>query len=207
MPRNGKGSVLGGFDELEHAEEAAQAVAALFGNRARVYLGAEATEQRAKEEIPHYPLLFFYTHGVFEPANPMYSRILLTQGPGQPAMLGQGPPEDGCLEGREIVDLGLNAELAVLAACETARGDIRSGEGILGLSWALFVAGCPSSVISQWKVADESTAELMVQFYTNLQAGMSKAEALRQAQLTLRQSEKWAHPFYWSPFILVGEWR
>jgi CHAT domain-containing protein len=119
------------------------------------------------------------------------------------------------------MDENLNAELAVLSACETARGKIHSGEGMLGLSWAFFVANCPAIVVSQWEVADESTAALMVEFYRQLKSALSdantvsgqsparitKAEALRQAQLALLQTEQWKHPFYWAPFILIGDWR
>jgi CHAT domain-containing protein len=86
---------------------------------------------------------------------------------------------------------------------------------VIGLSWAFFIAGCPSTVVSQWKVADISTAQLMAAFYRNLKAGKGKAEALRQAQLSFllpnpkskTANQKWNHPFYWSPFILVGDWR
>jgi CHAT domain-containing protein len=108
------------------------------------------------------------------------------------------------LEAREVLDLELNADLVVLSACETARGQLSRGEGVLGMSWAFFVAGCPSTIVSQWKVTDVSTAQLMAVFYRNLKAGKGKAESLRQAQLSLLCSRPYQHPFYWSLFILIG---
>jgi CHAT domain-containing protein len=121
------------------------------------------------------------------------------------------------------MSLNLNADLVVLSACETARGRVGAGEGVIGLSWALFVAGCPSSVVSQWKVESASTTELMLEFHRNLAAGggrtegdslpdagrlaarLSKAESLRRAQLSLLHSKKYSHPFYWAPFVLMGD--
>ncbi|MBI1926988.1 CHAT domain-containing protein [Candidatus Poribacteria bacterium] len=184
----------GTFSALSKSENEVTAVSALFG--AKPYLRETATETRAKTEAGQVRLLHFATHGLFDPLQGMYSGVLLAEEKG----------EDGYLEAREIVDLDLNADLAVLSACETARGQLSRGEGILGLSWAFFVAGCPSTIVSQWKVADESTAELMKAFYQNLKAGKGKAEGLRQAQLSLLHSQ-YPHPFYWAPFILVGDWQ
>ena len=83
--------------------------------------------------------------------------------------------------------LDLRAELVVLSACETARGRVAPGEGLIGLSWALFVAGSPASIVSQWKVESASTAELMQQFHRRWRGAprLSKAEALQQAALPL----------------------
>jgi CHAT domain-containing protein len=118
------------------------------------------------------------------------------------------------LEAWEILNLDLKADLAVLSACETARGRIGAGEGMIGLTWALFVAGVPTTVVSQWKVRSDSTAELMVEFHRLLQARdakgaprLSRAEALRQAALKLLNSSQYRHPFFWAGFVLVGDWR
>src|SRR5260370_33940155 len=88
----------------------------------------------------------------------MSSHVLLYSG-------GQTAKEDGLLEAWEIMNLDLRAELAVLSACETARGRITSGEGIIGLTWAFFVAGVPTTVVSQWKVESTSTSQLMLAFH------------------------------------------
>ena len=197
--------LLGGFDAIPGTERQGRAIAALFGDRATVLFGADATEERARAECGSFRLLHFATHGVFDSASPLHSGLLLAP----------GPNDDGYLTAREIMELDLNADLAVLSACRTARGGIRGGEGIWGFSWALFVAGVPSSVLTQWEVADESTADLMVDFYRRLQASLlkgeaadsaaSKAECLRQTQLELRKRGAWRHPFFWAPFVIIGD--
>lgn len=103
--------------------------------------------------------------------------------------------------------MDLKADLAVLSACETARGRIGAGEGVIGLSWALFVAGVPSTVVSQWKVESSSTRDLMLGFHRGLRdkRQLSKAEALRQAVLPLLKNSRTDHPFYWAGFVLVGD--
>jgi CHAT domain-containing protein len=185
----------GAFRALPASLREVSALAKLYG--IRPYLRDEAKESRAKTEGRKTRILHFATHALFEPSHGMYSGIVLAEEEG----------EDGFLEAREIVDLDLQADLAVLSACETARGEIHRGEGLIGLSWAFFVAGCASTVVSQWKVLDESTAELMATFYRNLKAGKNKAEALRQAQLHLLRNRRYSHPFFWSPFILIGDWQ
>jgi CHAT domain-containing protein len=106
----------------------------------------------------------------------------------------------------EIFNLKLNADLVVLSACETGLGKEVKGEGLIGLTRAFLYAGTPSVVVSLWQVQDRSTAELMVRFYRHLKNGQpSKAEALRQAQLELIRHGTFAHPYYWAPFVLVGQ--
>ena len=105
------------------------------------------------------------------------------------------------------MQLDLKADLAVLSACETARGRYGAGEGVIGLSWALFIAGVPSTVVSQWKVESASTRDLMLTFHQQLKAagGVTKAEALRRAYLKLLKNPETSHPFYWAGFVLIGD--
>ncbi len=98
--------------------------------------------------------------------------------------------------------LKLNAELVVLSACNTGRGKI-TGDGVIGLSRSLFIAGVPSLLVSLWTVEDDSTAELMTLFDRNRQQGMDKAKALRQAMLKMMQ--KFPKPENWAAFTLIGE--
>jgi CHAT domain-containing protein len=93
----------------------------------------------------------------------------------------------------------------VLSACETGRGHEVKGEGLIGLTRALQYAGARSIVASQWKVADQSTATLMVAFDRSLRQGLPKDEALRQAMARLRQNPATSHPYYWAPFVLIGD--
>jgi CHAT domain-containing protein len=133
----------------------------------------------------------------------MYSHLTLAEG---------GPNDDGLLEAWELMQLDLKAELAVLSACETARGRIGAGEGVIGFSWAMFIAGVPSIVVSQWKVESASTRDLMVNFHRSListagpkQTKRTKTDALREAALKLMRNPETSHPFYWAGFVLVGD--
>jgi CHAT domain-containing protein len=109
------------------------------------------------------------------------------------------------------MDLELKAELVVLSACETARGRLAKGEGVVGLSWALFMAGAPTTVVSQWKVESQSANELMFLFHKNFLAGkrfgpkVSPAQALQRSAITLKKSETYRHPYYWAGFIVIGD--
>ena len=95
----------------------------------------------------------------------------------------------------------------VLSACDTGLGDIRNGEGVFGLRRAFTTAGSKTLIMSLWKVPDTHTRELMVAFYENLlHRRLGRAEALRQAQLTLRRQYP-DHPFFWGAFICQGDSR
>jgi CHAT domain-containing protein len=106
---------------------------------------------------------------------------------------------------REVFDLKLDAELVVLSACKTGLGSQIRGEGISGLSRAFFYAGSSSVLASLWNVYDISTAQLMLAFYKNIQEHkMDQAQALQAARLQMIRSKNFSHPYYWSPFILIG---
>ncbi len=186
------------FEPLPDAERMVRELAQIYGAQAsKVYVGAEAKEEVLKAEAANYRILQLATHGVLNNASPMYSHVVLAQS--------DNAKEDGLLEAWEIMQLDLQADLAVLSACETARGRIGAGEGVIGLSWALFVAGCPTTVVSQWKVESSSTTELMLAFHRNLRTGATKGEAMRQAALKLMADKRYHHPFYWAGFIVVGD--
>ncbi|MGH9825175.1 MAG: CHAT domain-containing protein, partial [Blastocatellia bacterium] len=185
---------------LPEAERQVRAIAGLYGpEHSKVFVGAEATEDRARAEAPNYRILHFATHGIANNASPMYSQIILSQG--------KDSVNDGVLEAWEVMKLNLNADLVVLSACETARGRVNAGEGMIGLSWAFFVAGCRSTLVSQWKVAAASSTQLMVEFHKNLLAGRSKAESLRRAELKLLRSGTAPEPFDWAGFVVIGNGR
>jgi CHAT domain-containing protein/tetratricopeptide (TPR) repeat protein len=158
----------GRLDPLPEAEEEVRSLRQLYGAaRSRVYIGAEAREDRVKAEAGQAKVLHFATHGMLNNASPMYSHLALAQG---------GGGEDGLLEAWELMQLDLKADLAVLSACETARGHIGAGEGMVGLSWAMFIAGVPSIVVSQWKVESAGTRDLMVSFHRALISGPGAVE-------------------------------
>ncbi len=166
--------------------------------------GAAAQENTAKARMSRFRYLHFATHGFFNDAAPLLSCIVLARpDKNDPA----ASREDGFLTAREVFDLHLSADLATLSACNTGRGAIRTGEGMVGLSWAFFVAGVPTQVVSQWSVDDAATAQLMRAFYTGLKAGADKSQALRQAALSLQREKTHQHPYVWAPFLLMGDWR
>lgn len=182
---------------LPTAEQEVKTLGQLYP-RNKIYIGSEAREDRVKAEAAPMRILHFATHGVLNNASPMYSHLVLAH----------SEKDDGLLEAWELMQMDLQADLAVLSACETARGRFGAGEGMIGLSWALFVAGVPSTVVSQWKVESASTRDLMLQFHRGLQSGKAnKAEALRQAALSLLKQPATSHPFYWAGFVLVGDQR
>ena len=188
---------------LPEAEREVKSLGEIYGPKtSKVLTGAAAQEATVKAEAGKYKILHFATHGTLDNDNPLYSRLLLAS---------STDAEDGFLEAREIMKLNLRADLAVLSACQTARGHVSAGEGLIGMSWALFVAGTPTTVASQWKVDSASTSRLMVEFHRLLSAQestgetrASKAEALRRAALKLASDAKYKHPFYWAGFVVVG---
>jgi CHAT domain-containing protein len=183
---------------LPEAERQVKLIESLYGaGQSKILTGEEAREDRVKTEAGKCRILHLATHGVFNDKSPMYSHLLLAQPKGDDS-------QDGLLEAWEIMNMDLNADLVVLSACETARGRVGSGEGIIGLTWSSFIAGAPAVVVSQWKVEASSTTELMVGFHRNLKSGLTKAEALRRSSLALLKTAEFRHPFYWAGFILVG---
>jgi CHAT domain-containing protein len=187
---------------LPDAEHEARRIATLFQPRGSLVLtGARATELRVKREAGRYRVLHFATHGVFNDTTPMYSHIALARAADE--------PDDGLLEAREIADLDLNADLVVLAGCDTARGGNFNGEGVVGMSWAFLAAGCPRTVVTQWKVGSASASELMIDFYQRFArrklSGRAVAESLRGAQMEMLGEGARKHPFYWAGFIVMGD--
>lgn len=189
----------GKIKPLPGTQVEANAIRALYPE-ATLLTGASAQEAELVKQLPNFRYLHFATHGLFSDAAPLQSAIVLAQPP-------PDSPDDGFLTAREIYDLNLNADMAVLSACETARGEVKVGEGVVGLTWALFAAGVPTQVVSQWKVSDASTPELMAAFYSNLKAGQSKGSALRNAALKMMRDGKHAHPYHWAAFVCFGDWR
>ena len=183
--------------ELPLAEKEVRSLGRVYGEPSRIYVGAQARETRFKAEAGDARVLHLATHAVLNNASPLYSYLRLADEPDNGA-------EDGILEARELLRMNLHAELAVLSACETARGHVGGGEGVIGLSWSLLVSGVPAMVVSQWKVESESTSAFMVAFHQNRKKSSSDAAALQAAALHLRQNPAYRHPFYWAPFIVIG---
>jgi CHAT domain-containing protein len=190
---------------LPDAEKEVNSLGRLYGpGSSRVLIGEQAREAIVKTDASKYEVLHFATHATLDDRNPLYSRIVLSR-------TDADVDEDGLLEAWEIMKLDLNAALTVLSACETARGRVAAGEGMIGISWALFVAGSPAAVVSQWKVDSARTSELMVEFHHNWlrkrgtnKVGLTKSEALRHAALKFLRGP-YNHPAYWAGFVLIGD--
>jgi CHAT domain-containing protein len=173
----------------------------VYGARASaVRVGPAAREDTVKAEIGEYRVLHFATHGALNDKNPLYSYLVLAPG--------GDSGEDGLLEAWELMQMDLKAELAVMSACDTARGRVGAGEGLIGMTWALFVAGVPTTIASQWQVPSESTSRLMVGFHRGLFGQgkrISKAFAWRQAVLEMTRDPRYrTKPYYWAGFVVVG---
>ncbi len=166
----------------------------------QIYLGEDAREETVKsEKLDAYRYIHFASHGFIDESHPGRSGILFSRLPNS--------SEDGVLQMGEIMRLKMNADLVTLSACSTGLGKLVNGEGVLGLTRAFFYAGARNVTVSLWNVNDSSTSALMKAFYGNLNRGLSKSAALRQAKLTLlhRREAVWRHPYYWAAFVLVGE--
>jgi len=177
---------------LPGTEQEAKAIARLFQTEA--LLGNAASETEIKQRLSAARLVHLATHGFLDNFNN-------EDMPGAIA-LAPSDQDDGLLTASELVALSLQAELVVLSACDTGRGDI-TGDGVIGLSRALIAAGSPSALVSLWAVPDAPTAELMTDFYQHLQHTPDKAQALRQAMLAALER----HPNIrdWAAFTLIGE--
>jgi hypothetical protein len=182
---------------LPYAVHEARRVAKILGGH--VVLENEATSARLRGEAAACRILHLAAHGDFRPDNPLFSGLALA---------------DGWVTTLDIFGLSLDASLVTLSACQTGCSVVGGGDELLGLVRAFLYAGAASLVLSQWAVEDRSTAQLMTAFYSRLAEGWSKGAALRWAQRQLiadgdgaagASSSRYAHPYYWAPFFLVGD--
>lgn len=164
------------------------------------YLGEQATEKAFKSRMENYNIIHIASHSLVDDENPMYSKIAFT-------LDEKDSLNDGYLHTFELYNTHLNAEMAVLSACNTGYGKIQKGEGIMSLGYAFAYAGVPSIVMSHWQVNDRSTYLLMDNFYKYLAEGMDKSVALRKAKLDLLNNEEvaYANPYYWGAFVAYGD--
>jgi CHAT domain-containing protein/tetratricopeptide (TPR) repeat protein len=182
---------------LPGTEKEVKDIQSLFSGNSKLLLNQEANEAMIKSKsISDYNFLHFATHGIVDETDPENSRIFLNENGG----------EDGNLFASEIYNLSLNADLAVLSACQTGLGKYSEGEGVIGLSRALVYAGAQNLIVSFWSVADESTASLMTTFYSDLvrEGNNNFRHSLQAAKMEMIRSGNFREPYYWAPFILIG---
>lgn len=155
-----------------------------------VLLDSQATYEALTKSAATANVLHLACHGRFRHDNPLFSSLQLS---------------GTWMTVRDAYGLDLaQCELVTLSACETGVNSLAPGDEWIGLARGFFSAGAPSLLVSQWIVDDESTAELMIDFYSHLREGITPAAALRQAQCRLLQENP--HPFFWAPFVLLGRW-
>ena len=194
-------AVLGNPDKsLPGATTEAREIGKLIPT-ATVYIEDNATEGKAKESLQKYNYVHFATHGILDYTNFDESYLLFTKDDGQ--------GNDGRLTIKEINGLTKQTNsMVVLSACETAVNKEEVKGWYISPANAFLTNRVDAVLGSLWKVPDETTNLLLQEFYTNIEnKHMTKAEALRHAQATISQNPKYHHPFYWSAFVLYGEWR
>ena len=189
------------LSELPGSEEEARAIAALLGTKALT--GNQATETAVVQQMATKRIIHLATHGLLDDffGLGIPGAIALAPSPGRLA-LSPDSSTDGLLTANEILDLKLTSDLVVLSACDTGRGRI-TGDGVIGLSRSLILAGTPSVVVSLWAVPDAATVTLMTEFYQALLKNPDKAQAMRQAMLTTLK--QYPEPRDWAAFTLVGQ--
>jgi CHAT domain-containing protein len=184
-----KALLLGVADEqTPRVHDEIEALTPLFP-QAVALLDRAATVEALREQAPSADVVHLACHGQFRPDNPLFSSLQLG---------------NGWLTVRDAYDLNLHCGLVTLSACETGVSAVAPGDELIGLARGFFAAGSPSLLISLWTVDDDATAQLMIEFYRHLIDGESPAAALRHAQLHIMMTRP--HPFFWSPFVLVGRW-
>ena len=186
------------FSRLANTAKEIKEVSRLFPD-SRVLIGPDASKDNLKkEDLTSRRYVLFSTHGILGNEIPYIK---------QPALvlnLVGNKEEEGFLTATEIFNMNLNADLVGLSACQTGLGIQSAGEGVVGLSRAFMYAGTDSVLVSLWSVSDESTYKLMVKFFEGLKQGKDKLAALQEAKNYLR-TNGYDNPFYWAPFILMGE--
>jgi tetratricopeptide (TPR) repeat protein len=172
---------------IPHVSDEARAVASHVPG-AEVLSDGRATTDAIREKAPGCGILHLACHGMFRGDNPMFSSLKL---------------HDSWLTAADVLGLDLRGALVTLSACESARNRVLAGDELVGLARGFLGAGAATLVASLWLVQDETTSWMMERWYTLMRDGAGRSTALREAQLALK--ERCPHPYYWAPFVLIGQ--
>ncbi len=179
--------------DLPAAKQEGESLAALFPGGVALYR-EQATREALIRGMNGQSYLHLATHGEVDPADPGQNYLMLAKGQK--------------LAAEDIFSLPLDGvQLVTLSACNTALGQAEPTASVVSLAENFWVTGPGSVVATLWAVNDESTSTFMQAFYQALREGRGKAEALQTAQIALQKNPHYHHPYYWSPFILLGDWR
>jgi CHAT domain-containing protein len=196
----------GMWQNLPGTEREVRAVAALFaGQGVNVQLGERATEHNLqglseRGELREYRYLLFSTHGYVSAEQPGLSSVVL-------GLTNRAAGTDGYVTAAEWPGYDLRSDVAVLSACDTGVGRVVTGEGVMGLPYALFVAGNVNTVLTLWPVEDDATAAFVRALFGRLKAGQSPGRALSETKRQFVRSPPkpgYGNPAVWAPFVLVG---
>lgn len=169
---------------------------------ADMFTEQQAQESAFKQKATGYKILHLGTHAQINNGDPLQSQLFFAK-----PLEATTPGDDGNLYAYEIYSMQLKAELAVLTACETGSGAVHSGEGVMSLAHSFMFAGCPSVVMSLWKIDEKTNARIITDFYTYLHKGYNKSESLRKAKLDFIKNNpgELANPFYWAGLCIIGD--
>jgi len=182
---------------LPGAETEAKRIAQFFP-RSQLYMGAQATKSQFREVMGGMPIVHVAAHAEADQIDPLYSRILLAN---------QGNRPD-FLEAHEILSMQMRGTaLVTLSTCESGLGRVAGGDEVLGFPRVFLSAGVSALIASLWPVSDDATEALMSTLYRELVAGNDLQRAMQTGQIAVLRQPKTAHPFFWAPFNLIGDWR
>ena len=214
------------FPPLEGTEQEAQALKAMMPE-ATTMMRDQATKAAVQKlnapSILHVATHGFYLENLVTGSADNMPSLSIDRQPNASAMHVEDPlkrsglalaganlhkrDDNGILTALEVSGLNLwGTKLVVLSACETGIGEVQNFNGVVGLRRALVLAGSESQMLSLWKVDDEATRDLMIDYYRRLKAGEGRSEALRQVQLKMLATPSYQHPYFWASFIESGEW-
>jgi CHAT domain-containing protein len=199
------------MNSLPYSEKEVSYIDSLFIKRkfrAESYFSDMASEENFRKKAGNFKYVHIATHGLINESEPNLSGLVFAQPEiekDSSVVTGfYAEQTNGILYSAEINSLDLHADLLVLSACETGKGKISDGEGVMSLTRGFISAGVPNILLSLWKVGDYSTMQLMVNFYSELLKGVSYSESLQKTKLKMLKDNSTAFPKYWGAFVLMG---
>ena len=165
---------------------------------ATLFFNAEANKSNFRANAPQSPLVHIAAHAMADTLDPLHSKVLLADENGQP----------NYLEAKDVLGMDLDGvALLALSACESGLGRVDNGDEVLGFTRSFLSAGTSTLLASLWPVSDAATETLMTTLYADLAKGDAVQDAMRDAQRAVLANPATAHPYYWAPFNLIGNWR
>ena len=184
-------------DPLPGAEREVRELAQQFPG-ATLFFNADANLTNFRADAPQSRLVHIAAHATVDALDPLHSKVLLADENGQP----------NYLQAKDVLGMNLhNVAMIALSACESGLGRVEDGDEVLGFTRSFLSAGTSTMLVSLWPVSDAATETLMTTLYADLAKGEQVQDAMRDAQLAVMANPATAHPFYWAPFNLIGNWR